>query len=104
MTAIAPQAYPEHIIIIDGRLINADVSAKHIDELREYARDEKFDLEGECFSRYGYGSDWLRLRLAHSQAIGRDVPSHCRAPRRDHHRHPSPLSPLPGLQSQSDAL
>jgi hypothetical protein len=62
MTAIAPQAYPEHIIIIDGRLINADVSAKHIDELREYARDEKFDLEGECFSRYGYGSDWLTVK------------------------------------------
>jgi hypothetical protein len=63
MTAIVQRvSYPEHIIVIDGRIINADVSAQHIDELQWYAETEKVDLEGECFSRYGYGSDWLTVK------------------------------------------
>ena len=49
MTAIVQRvSYPEHIIVIDGRLLNADVSAQHIDELQWYAQTEKYDLEAEC--------------------------------------------------------
>ena len=59
MTAIKSAPLPSHIITINGRLVNAEVSDKHLDELREYARDEKYDLEAECQTRYGYSSDWL---------------------------------------------
>ena len=61
MTATASKPYPAHIIESGGRLVNAEVGGKPLDELREYARDEKFDLEAECLSRYGYASDWLTL-------------------------------------------
>jgi hypothetical protein len=61
MTAIATKPYPSHIIDVDGRLVNAEVGDKHLDELREYAREEKYDLEAECRSRYGYGSEWLTI-------------------------------------------
>jgi hypothetical protein len=52
---------PPHIITVKGKLVNANVSAKHIDELQLYAETEKYDLESECQSRYGYGPGWLTL-------------------------------------------
>ena len=62
MTKLAPIGVPPaHIIDIDGRLVNAEVSAHHIDELQWYAQTEKFDLDAECQSRFGYGSGWLTL-------------------------------------------
>ena len=61
MTATAPQQLPPPIITVAGQLLNADVETKHIDELQWYAQTEKFDLEGECFSRYGYKSEWLTV-------------------------------------------
>ena len=61
MTATQSKPYPEHIIVINGRVVNAAVSAKHLDELQWYAKIEKFDLEEECLRRFGYRSDWLTL-------------------------------------------
>ena len=62
MTKLAPIGVPPaHIINIDGRLVNAEVSAHHIDELQWYAETENFNLDAECQSRYGYGSGWLSL-------------------------------------------
>ena len=62
MTKLAPVGVPPaHIIYVDGRQVNAEVSVKHLDELQWYAQTEKFDLEAECQTRYGYGPGWLTL-------------------------------------------
>jgi hypothetical protein len=62
MTKLAPVGVsPAHIIDVGGRQVNAEVSAKELDELQWYAETEKFDLEAECLARYGYGSGWLTL-------------------------------------------
>lgn len=51
--------FPAHIFEVDGRILNGEVYAHEITELRDYARRDKFDLEAECQARYGYGSEWL---------------------------------------------
>ena len=62
MTKLAPVGIPPaHIIDVDGRQVNAEVSAKHLDELQWYAQTEKFDLEAECQTRFSYGSGWLTV-------------------------------------------
>jgi hypothetical protein len=50
---------PPHIITFEGKLTNTELSDKAIDELRFYAESNGFDLEAECLTRYGYGSEWL---------------------------------------------
>ena len=37
------------------------MSARDLDELQWYAATQKFDLDGECHIRYGYGSAWLTV-------------------------------------------
>ena len=61
MTATQIATLPAHIIVINGKVVNPEVSAKHLDELQWYAETEKFDLEAECLKRFGYRSDWLTL-------------------------------------------
>ena len=61
MTATQSAPFPAHIIVINGKVVNTAVSAKHLDELQWYAESEKFDLEAECLSRFGYRPDWLTL-------------------------------------------
>jgi hypothetical protein len=58
---ISKPEFPPHIIVFDGRLVNTSTPENQIRELQIYAKLENFDIEAECQSRYGYGSDWLTL-------------------------------------------
>jgi hypothetical protein len=53
------QAMPEHIYMKGSKPFNGDVHSRDIQELIEYARDEKFDLEGECQRQFSIPVEWI---------------------------------------------
>jgi hypothetical protein len=58
-TATQPQTRPDHIILWEGRLINNELREDELQSLKDYARQEQFDLEAECQRQYGVPVDWV---------------------------------------------
>jgi hypothetical protein len=59
MSATQTQTTPAHIIILEGKPFNNEVRERDIQELKDYAKQEQFDLENECRNLYGVPVEWV---------------------------------------------
>jgi hypothetical protein len=60
MSAIkTAQAMPEHIYMKGNKLFNGDVHSRDIQDLIDYAKQEGFDLAGECQRQFGIPVEWV---------------------------------------------
>jgi hypothetical protein len=59
MSATQTQTTPAHIIILDSKPFNSEVRERDIQELKDYAEQEQFDLETECRNLYGVPVEWV---------------------------------------------
>jgi hypothetical protein len=55
----ATQTTPAHIITLNGKPFNNHVRERVIQELKDYAEQEGFDLETECQRQYGVPVEWI---------------------------------------------
>jgi hypothetical protein len=59
MSATQTQSTPAHIIIWESKPFNNEVAECDIQSLKDYAEQEKFDLESECRTQYGIPVEWV---------------------------------------------
>jgi hypothetical protein len=59
MSATQTQTTPAHIIIWEGKPFNNEVYEREIQSLKDYAEQEKFDLESQCRTLYGIPVEWV---------------------------------------------
>ena len=68
MSKPAQQIIPSHITVRNGKPFNCDTAERDIQELKDYAEQEQFDLETECRTQYGVPVEWV-TREQHSALL-----------------------------------